>query len=237
MKFYDFHINGKNDFSDKLLISEINRLGFDGACLFYNNISIESNNLKNTSFNKNVSNNVPFEVFVGLKIFSKNPDELRKLVLKSYKKVDVLMVEGGNLKINRAACENPRIDILSRPYNNRRDSGINHILAKEAEKNNVIIELCLNDLIKTKGHFRSKTITQFRDIILLSNKFKFNIILTSGAKTIYDLRTPQDMLTLIKSLGLTQKEAEKTLSSTPELIIKNIRERHNLIIKGVKKLN
>lgn len=237
MKFYDFHIQGENDL-DELLISETKRLGFDGVSIFYkyNDYFESKNNLKEISnkLNKDIKK---FNIYSGLKILSKNPEDLRKTIQKNYKKLDILMVMGGDLKINRAVCENLKIDILSRPYYKRKDSGMNHVLAKEAAKNNVTIELCLKDIIKTRGHIRAKTISHFRDIITLSNKFKFNIIFTSGAKTEYDLRTPQDMLSLIKSLGLTQEEAEKTISLIPELIIKNSQERNNIIIKGVKKLN
>lgn len=243
MKFYDFHIQGKNDSLDEILISETKRLNFNGICIFYNyNDYFKSkNNLKEVSLKLNInkvdSNKKKFNISRGLKIISKNPEELRKTIQKNYKKADILMVMGGDLKINRAVCENPKIDILSRPYYKRKDSGLNHVLAKEAAKNNITIELCLKDIIKTRGHVRAKTITQFKDIISLSNKFKFNIIITTGAKTIYDLRTPLDMLSLIKSLGITQEEAEKTISLIPELIIKHSQERDNIIVQGVKKLN
>lgn len=239
MKFYDFHIQGEDKYADEVLISEAKRLNFDGVCVFYKNEYNQCKaNLKKISIKLNESSdNNKFNIYSGLKVLSKNPEELRKTILKNYNKVDILMVCGGDLKINRAACENPKIDILSRPYYKRKDSGMNHVLAKEAKRNNVTVELCLRDLIKTKGHIRAKTISHFRDILILSNKFKFNIIITTGAKTIYDLRTPKDMLALIKSLGLSQNEAEKTLSSTPNLLIKNSYDKHNIIVNGVKKLN
>lgn len=238
MKFYDFHIQGGNNPLDERLISETKRLNFDGTCIFYKEDTYfeSKNNLKEISYK--LSEPIKkFNIYSGLKILSKNPEDLRKTIQKNYKRADILMVIGGDLKINRSVCENPKIDILSRPYYKRKDSGMNHVLAKEAAKNNVTIELCLNDIIKTRGHIRAKTLTQFKDIISLSNKFKFNIVITTGAKTIYDLKTPRDMLSLIKSLGLTQEEAEKTISLAPELIIKHSKEKDNLIIQGVKKLN
>ena len=243
VKFYDFHIQGNNDYCDDLLLCEAKRLGFNGVCLFYKDDYFQhKNNLKhmlddlNEDSNKENKNKHVFTAFSGLKIFPKNSEELRKIILKNYDKVDILMVVGGDLKINRVSCENPKIDILSRPYYKRKDSGINHVLAKEAARNNVTIELCLKDLIETKGYLRSKIISQFRDILKLSHKFNFNVIITTGAKTIYDLRTPHDILALIKSFGLTQDEAETALSLTPELIIKNSYEKRNIIINGVKQL-
>ena len=45
--------------------------------------------------------------------------------------------------------ENPKIDVLSRPYLQRYDSGLNHVLAREAFNNNVAVELVFHDVLKS----------------------------------------------------------------------------------------
>ena len=61
-------------------------------------------------------------IYTGIKIRSESPKELVRYVKKFRNKVDVILVEGGILKINRQALELHDVDILSTPELNRRDS-------------------------------------------------------------------------------------------------------------------
>ena len=72
---------------------------------------------------------------------------------------------------------NIKIDVLSRPYLKRYDSGLNHVLSKESVKNNVAIELCFKDILKSYLSHRSKIISNFRDIYVLHRKFDFPLSL------------------------------------------------------------
>ncbi len=222
--FFDFHIHG-----DIQLAKEAKRLGYNGVALIQS-----SKNYSKEDLNDVTEIEDDFKIFQGIEIFAKNPDDLKKKVQKFRPKVDVLIVNGGNIKINRAACENPRVDILTHPYKNRRDSGINHILAKKASENEVAIELSINSMIKTRSSVRVKTLSQFRQIMKLQRKFKFPLIIASNAHSIYDLRTPKDIITLAKCLEMTSTEAENSLSQIPINIIERNKIRKNIIVKGVK---
>ena len=91
-----------------------------------------------------------------LSIKSNNPSEIRKIVRKYRNKSSCISVLGGNLKVNRNCLENIQVDVLSKPYFKRYDSGLNHILAREAKDNNVAIELVFNDILKSYLAPRSK---------------------------------------------------------------------------------
>ena len=80
------------------------------------------------------------EILQGVEIKAKNPDELRRMVDRFRDMADIIIVAGGELDINRAACENPKVDILSTPEKQRRDSGIDHVMAKLAAENKVAID-------------------------------------------------------------------------------------------------
>ena len=218
--FFDFHVHNIQ------LAHDAKRLGYGGIAL------IQSS--------KNYNKVVPikpqddFSIFSGVEIYSKNPDDLRKKVQKFREHNEVLIVNGGDIKINRAACEDPRVDILAHPYKNRRDSGINHVLAKKASENNVAIELNINSIIKTRLSLRAKILSQFRQILKLQRKFKFPLIITSNAYSIYDLRTPEDITAFASCLEMTPDEIMSSLSKNPLDMIERSRIRKNVIVQGAR---
>lgn len=250
LKFYDFHIQGSNFAADKKLIQEAKRLGYAGVSLLYSKEEYPKSKLYLKGIEQEINGTVSssnmdsednsskksFEAIPGIKIFPKNSEDLKKQVRNSRKKTDVLMVVGGDLKINRTACENIKLDILSRPYYKRRDCGINHVLAKEAAKNQVTIELNICDILRARSHVKSKIMTHFQDIIKLQRKFKFPLIITSGAISNYDLRNPRDLIAFSQCFGLNKNEAKLSISHNPKAIIDFNRHRSEIIIIGAKKI-
>ena len=224
--FFDLHVHGNEN-----VIREAERLGYAGIAVtryfedFNSGFSRDFNDLTKSS-------NIILKKSV--EISSKDPDDLRKKIQKSRKRADILMVRGGDLKVNRAACEDQRVDILSQPYRSRRDTGLNHILARKAAENRVAIEINLKIFLKTNLRYRYRVINQFRHIIKLQRKFKFPLIITSSANTNYDLKTPQDITALAKCFGMTFEESFDAISKTPQDIIETNDERDSFIIDGVR---
>lgn len=227
--FYDFHVN-----EDLKLVEEAGRLGYDGIAVFKDDKqhsspeSIKWNTLKEK---------YPIELYEGILISAKNPEDMRQKVNKARKKADIIMVKGGDQKINRAACESPQVDIVSKTYYNRRDCGINHVIAKKAAQNEVAIELNIKHLTKTSPYLHYRILSYFREIIKLKKRYGFPLIITSNAKSIYDLHTPRDLIALSKCFGLDQEEATVALSETPVSIIERSKIRDKIVVDGVKILD
>jgi ribonuclease P/MRP protein subunit RPP1 len=175
-------------------------------------------------------------IFKGIEIKASNLQELKKKVRKNRKKADLILVHGGDLKINRAAVEESKVDILCHPYNHRRDSGINHVLAKIAAENNVAIELNIRHLLQKRNNYRHYIISYFRQLVKLHNKYGFPLIITSGARNKYDLRSPLDLVALASCFGMTPEMAIKSLSKTPKNIIEYSKKRQDFILSGVQNI-
>lgn len=225
--FFDFHVHGNSENA-----FEACRLGYNGIAIIQSSKNYDLQKIE--EIKESIDD---FRIFSGVEIYAKNPEDLKKKVQKFRDKEDVLIVNGGNLKINRAACEDPRVDILAHPYKNRRDSGINHILAKKASENKVAIELSINPLIKTRLSLRAKLLSHFRHIIKMQRKFGFPIIISSNAYSKYDLRTPNDIIALACCFGMTAEEVKDSLSQNPLNIIKRNNIRENLVVKGARIIN
>jgi ribonuclease P/MRP protein subunit RPP1 len=229
--FFDFHVK-----RDPKLVKEANRLGYAGLALFSggkgkaeNAKGGETSNQENSA----KSQNSPIKTYNGIFIKAKNPEDMRQKVKKSRQKTDVIIVRGGEQKINRAACEDPQVDILSTPYLTRRDCGINHVMARKAALNEVAVELNIKYLTKTNSYLHYKVLSHFREIVKLKRKYNFPLIITSDAESIYDLHTPHDLLALSGCFGMDLEEAENALSETPLKIIERSEIRNKVVVDGV----
>lgn len=224
--FYDLNIR-----ASRQIIQEAERLGFAGVSLSYNFDDYNSDISKKYDEIKLESNIL---IRKCLEVSCKNPEELKKKVQKSRKKADIVMVKGGDTRINRAACEDRNVDILSQPYRNRRDSGMNHVLARKAAENNVAIEINLSGFLKTNLRYRHRVISQFRHVMDLKRKYGFSVIITSGARSTFDLRNPRDIFALSNCFGMSENESFEALSTVPQQVIDINDQRENFVVEGVR---
>ena len=140
-------------------------------------------------------------IYTGVKIRSESPKELVRYVKKFRSKVDVILVEGGMLKINRQALELHDVDILSTPELNRRDSGLDHVLARLGSVHRVAIELNFKQLLIRKNPYeRARLLWTFRRNMYLAKKFDTPVVLSSGAESIYDIKSPHDLRSFLNTL-------------------------------------
>ena len=171
-----------------------------------------------------------------LEIKSANINEIHKTVNRFRSKASCITVVGGDLKVNRACCENIKVDVLSRPYFKRFDSGLNHVLAKEAVRNNVAVELSFKDVLKSYLSHRSKIISNFKDIYTLYRKFDFPLVLSSGAESVFDIRTTQDFTAFFKQTGLSSDEIDKSFISSKNILEFN-ENRDKMIFADVRRVD
>lgn len=195
---------------------------FDNALTFKNDLKNELKGIIDVDYTLNIKSN--------------NISEIKKIVRKYRNKSSCISVLGGNLKVNRACLENVQVDVLSKPYFKRYDAGLNHILAREAKDNNVAIELVFNDILKSYLSYRSKILANFRDIYKLHRKYGFPLILSSGAESIWDLRTFKDFQAVFTQTGLSSLEVGNSFKTAENLLEFN-KDRKNRILSGVRVIN
>ncbi len=232
--FFDLNIKGSSLENNVKLAMEASKYGWEHINFSYNQNDFQNAlNLKE-DMEDNLGDAIDFDYT--LEIRSTNINEIRKSVNKFRNKALCISVVGGDLKVNRAVLENIKIDVLSRPYLKRYDSGLNHILAKEAVNNNVAVELCFKDILRTYLTPRAKVISNFRDIYTLYRKFEFPLILSSGAESVFDIKTTHDFISVFKQTGLSDEDIDKSFK-TAENILEFNKNRDNLIFKGVRRVD
>ena len=230
--FLDLNFRGSSFENNLKLADEAFKYGWNHI-----NFSYNQNDFSDAlDFKDDLKSELGESIDYTLEIKPNNVNEIRKISNKFRKNASCITVVGGDLKINRAAVENVKIDVLSRPYLRRFDCGINQVLAKEAVRNNVAIELCFKDVLKTYLSPRSKTISNFKDIYTLYYKFDFPLILSSGSECIYDIKTPQDFTAFFTQTGLSREDVDKSFENANSILRFN-ENRQNMILKGVRRVD
>ena len=184
--FFDLNVKGDSLENNVKLAIQASDYGWEHINFSYNQNDFKNALTLRDELNDSLDGIVDFDFTLEIK--STNVNEIRKHVNNFRSRASCISVIGGDLKVNRAVLENIKIDVLSRPYLNRFDSGINQVLAKEAVRNNVAIELCFKDVLRTYLSPRAKVISNFRDIFALYRKFDFPLILSSRAESVFDIR-------------------------------------------------
>ena len=102
--------------------------------------------------------------------------------------------------------------------------------------NNVAIELCFRDVLRSYLTHRSKIISNFKDIYTLYRKYGFPLILSSRAESVYDIKTTQDFTAFFKQTGLSDEEIAKSFGDASNILEFNA-NRSNMILTGVRRID
>ena len=208
MSFYEYHAHAEIDANGMLTLLE--RMGWKGACFLSK--SLEEIVALRDRF-ASIPSKPPLDVSFGLKIETSHTDQIQKLARKARKDVEIILVHGGNIEVNRIACETPEIDVLAHPELGRNDGGIDMIMAKLAKKNHVAIEFNMRNVLISNRKSRADVFSSMLENAKLVRKYKPPFVLTSGAVDPYDLRSPSELLSFAKLLGLEPKYSKIAISS------------------------
>jgi ribonuclease P/MRP protein subunit RPP1 len=227
-RFFDLNVHSLPDYADSpgRMVLEAKELAYSGICL-------TSFNPSNSFHDHDISSYLyeDFEIYNGIEIEVNSVSGLNKQVNRLRGNASIILASGGHEKINRAALENQKIDVLTHPASGGKP--LNHVLTKAAADNGVAIDFNIGALTMYTGGFRTRILAAMRLNVRLARKYDASMILTSGARSHYDLRGPREMMALGMIMGMTQDEALHALSIVPQAIIgRNTDE--NRIMKGVE---
>jgi len=209
-KFYDFYTHPDNI---NLMAGVGKKYGYSGLAAMGHDLN------EKTIFPED------FSIYRGVKIQAK-PSRIREEIRKYKDSGHILIVEGGEEEINRAAVETEGLDILMHPLE------FNNVLAKAASDNSVSIGFNLGLLIRLQGVERVRELKTMKTNLKHARKYKLLLILTSDARSIYDLRAPREMAAISSLFGMTAKEAVDAMSTTPLNILR--RKSPNYIQEGIE---
>ncbi len=236
MKFYDLCVQSSHsggESSVKETVEFAAKLGFSGIVICDNFESMEKLRLIKQEI---ASTKGGIEVYQGVKVKAETPEEMREVINKVRDHVDIVAVHGGNYDINRAACENSKVDILSHPEFERYDSGLDDVCLRLAAENNVAIGVDFKSVLYSYRGIRGRILGNIGRNIKLCREMKTNIVITSGAASVWDMRAPRELVAILTILGVDLSQAFLSASGMPQAILEENKKilEGRIITKGVE---
>ena len=161
------------------------------------------------------------EITVGAEVVASNVRALKSRIGTLRTRYPFLVVHGMTDEIVRIASEDPNVDLLVYPCESRRPLSI--ATAKAAKLNQVSIGFDLSPLIHLRGSQRARWLASVSRNLQLVRKFELSPIITAGAKSHLDLRSPRDLAALAEVAGFGPEEAEEAMSRQGMLLAQNRR--------------
>jgi len=164
-----------------------------------------------------------------VEITAKRKGELKIAVDRVRNQVDVVMVNAQDIQVARAAAEMSAVDVISHAF-------VDQTSARDAASNNVALEINLRDILQVYGMKRAIMLSKISFNLVLARKYKTPLVFTTGAQSIYDMRTPKQMMMFAEAIGFKRDEAKKAVLQTPRKIVETNRKKRSgeIIAEGVK---
>ncbi|MEA1992770.1 MAG: RNase P subunit p30 family protein [Euryarchaeota archaeon] len=143
--------------------------------------------------------------------------ELRKL-LRKLKKQKLIFARGGDINLNRGVVREKRVGVLSRPY------PIDDITAREAADNRIAFEINTEDIVKTRGYKRAMLVKKLKNTVRIAKLCHAPIVITSGSKDEYSIKSPRTLVAFGKILGLEYHEVKSAIYNVPKMILRKGRK-------------
>ncbi len=201
--------------NEKEFIEIAEKLKIDGLCFVYS-FKNKEDFLKKNEKMKNLQEKTKLKLFSGIIADSRNiskAKKLSKIVIYKF----VIYKSTGN---DRHAIEKSKTNIIfdletvaARDSMHHRNSGLNQILCRLANKNNIMIGFSFSGILNTDGITRSQILGRLMQNIRLCRKYKVKAVIASFAEKPYDLRSYPDLKSVFISTGMHPKEAKDSLES------------------------
>lgn len=232
MKFYDLHVHTQNL---ERTVDVATQLGFSGLGI----VDYHTNFQRLRELRKRlreVSQASGMDLVACVEIQADSIKTLKRALTKYRETAELVIVSGGDYAINRAAAEDGRVDVLAHPEFKRTDSGIDHVVARNAAQNGVALEINIGELLATFRRVRSHVLNHMSHNVLLCKKFGASVVITSGAKDEWGLRDPRALAALGQLLGLTLEEAVRAVGELCEARVVTNRKKleGKILYKGVE---
>jgi len=196
--------------NEKEFIKIAEKLNIDGLCFIYA-FRNKDNFFKQNEKIKKLQEKTKIRLFSGLVADSKNIVKVKKLANI------VVYRSTGN---DRHAIEKSRANVVfgletiaARDSMHHRNSGLNQVLCKLANKNNIMIGFSFSTILNTEGIIRSQILGRMMQNIRLCRKYNVKTIIASFAEKPYGLRPCPDLKSVFISLVMHPKEANDSLEN------------------------
>ncbi len=149
------------------------------------------------------------DVTFGAQAHASSPRALKSRIGSLRSRFHLVAVRGDSDETIRMASEDPNVDILIHPCEARRSMTI--ATARAARQNQISIAFDLSPMIHLRGSARARWMEALHRNLQLMRKFDISPVITAGAVSHLDLRSPRDLMALAEVAGFDPHEAKEAL--------------------------
>jgi ribonuclease P/MRP protein subunit RPP1 len=197
MRFYDMLVRAR---PDRGMLERAGEMGWSGFCSV-----IDSDKTGKERFRSK-----DIDISRGILLEPKRDSDVARLARKHRKDFEVICIQGGSPEMNRAIVETPEVDILT--GHSPEGSGINHVIARLARENDVMICFEFRDLLSSYKKSRSWIFSAMSQAAKEVNRHRAPACITSGAQSLWEMRSPSDLLSFSRLLGISDRKAKDGMS-------------------------
>lgn len=159
------------------------------------------------------------DVVDGIEIDTADPSVLAGTLGTERPERTLVMVRGGDNRINRQAVEDPRVDVLTAPM--RTGGDVNHVLAAAARRNGVRIEFDLGPILQRTGGARVRAVSRLRKLREVVFDADAPYVVSGNPRSHLDLRAPREVAALGELIGFPADRLYEGLAEWATLADRN----------------
>jgi RNase P/RNase MRP subunit p30 len=142
--------------------------------------------------------------------------QIKQILARNYQKVLLIAVETSDVNICKWAAHDRRVDLITiDPTQLEMDKGLANLLKIHQKP----VELMFSPLFRVVGPQRSRLLRNYYKTLNQLLGKKITLCVSSGATSVFDLRSKQEIIAISTQLGISKTVAHAAVSEGPMKII------------------
>ncbi len=180
-----------------------------------------------------ISDAYDIDVAAGVEVRADDPSRASGFVGNYRSDRTVVVVHGGDRRINRFAVEQPTVDVLAHPM--REDGDFNHVLANAAADNGVRVEFDFGPVLRASGGTRVRAIKELRKLRELVEDAGAPFVVSASPSNHLQIRAPRDLIAVGETIGFDADTLRKGLAEWERVAERNRERQSDAVIEpGVR---
>lgn len=159
------------------------------------------------------------DVVDAVEIGASDPSEASGIVGSVREETTIVVLCGGDPKLNRFAAETETVDVLASPM--RGSGDVNHVIVKAARANDVHLEFDLAHVLRREGGPRVQALRGLRKLRELVEYYDAPFVVSASPTTQHHVRAPRELLAVGEVIGFEESQVRSGLEAWHELSARN----------------
>lgn len=148
-----------------------------------------------------------------------DPSEASGIIGSVREETTIVVLRGGDPKLNRFAAETETVDVLASPM--RGSGDVNHVIVKAAVENDVHLEFDFAYVLRREGGPRVQALRGLRKLRELVEYYDAPFVVSVSPTTHHHVRAPRELLAVGEVIGFDESQVRSGLEAWQELAARN----------------